>query len=185
MLPFGAGDTAYEADKAYYLQSQRTAKQHQPPDLAIEIVVSHSEKKALRAGEFLRIPEIWVLDIPKHRLTFYHLAVTGKHKGVYRPRPRSRAFPLLTSAEILERLDDPETDEIAFHENCRAWARRVLVRVTARSSYPRQRFPKHMSDEIRAVRRQLGMFRVRFAAGATSDLRNVARCRLRAGESSA
>jgi Uma2 family endonuclease len=127
MLPFGAGDTAYEADKAYYIQNQGTTKRHQPPDLAIEIVVSHSEKKALRAGAFLKIPEMWVLDIPKRRLTFYHLAVRSHSKGSYRPRPRSRAFPVLTSTEVLERLDDPETDDIAFHENCRAWARRVLV----------------------------------------------------------
>src|SRR3954469_17306789 len=117
MLPFGAGDTAYEADKAYYIQSQGTAKKHQPPDLTIEIVVFHSEKKALRAGAFLKIPEMWVLDIPRHRLTFYHLAIRGKQKAAYRPAPRSRAFPVLASAEVLERLDDPGTDGTAFHEN--------------------------------------------------------------------
>ena len=127
-LPFGAGDTGYEADKAYYIQSYGTTKKHHPPDLAIEVVVSHSEKKALRAGAFLKIPEMWVLDLPKHRLTFYHLAVRGKSKGSYRPEPRSRAFPALTSAEVLERLDDPETDDTAFHENCRAWARTLVAR---------------------------------------------------------
>ncbi|MGB0070000.1 MAG: Uma2 family endonuclease [Isosphaeraceae bacterium] len=127
ILPLGAGDTGYEADAAYYIQSQGTEKKHQPPDLAIEVVVSHSERKALRAGAFLKIPEMWVLDLPRHRLTFYHLALRGKQKGTYRPEPRSRAFPGLLSAEVLERLDDPETDDTAFHENCRDWARRVLV----------------------------------------------------------
>jgi len=127
-LPFGAGDTAYEADKAYYVQSHGTAKPRQPPDLAIEVVVSHPEKKALRAGAFLKIPEMWVLDLRRNRLTFYHLTVRGKSKtGSYRPASQSRAFPVLTSAEVLERLDDSETDDGAFHENCRAWARRVLV----------------------------------------------------------
>lgn len=128
MLPFGAGDTGYEADRAYYIQSYGTTKKHHPPDLAIEVVVSHSEKKALRAGAFLKIPEMWVLDVPRHRLTFYHLTARGKQKGVYRPEPRSRAFPVLTSAEVLERVEDaPEADDTAFHENCRAWARQVLV----------------------------------------------------------
>jgi Uma2 family endonuclease len=126
-LPFGAGDTAYEADKAYYIQSHGTEKSQHRPDLAVEIVVSHSEKKALLAGAFLKIPEMWVLDLSRHKLTFYHLAVGGKSKGKYRPQPRSRAFPMLTSAEVLERLDDPEGDDIAFHENCRAWAKRLTV----------------------------------------------------------
>src|SRR3954471_19178093 len=126
-LPFGAGDTAYEADRAYYIQSYGTTKKHHPPDLAVEVVVTHSEKKALRAGAFLKIPEMWVLDLPRHLLTFHHLAIRGRHKGTNRPQPRSRAFPVLTSAEVLERLDDPETDDTAFLENCRDWARRVLV----------------------------------------------------------
>jgi Uma2 family endonuclease len=126
-LPSGAGDTGYEADRAYYIQSYGTTKKHHPPDLAIEVVDSHPEEKALRAGAFLKIPEMWVLDLRRHRLTFYHLAVRGARKGTYRPEPRSRAFPVLMSAEVLERLDDPENDDAAFHENCRAWARQVLV----------------------------------------------------------
>ena len=77
---------------------------------------------------------MWVLDQHRHRLTFYHLAVRGKQKGTYRSAPRSRALPALTSAEVLERLDDPETDNAAFYENCRTWAKTVLV--------PRSRVPK-------------------------------------------
>jgi Uma2 family endonuclease len=126
-LPLGAGDTAYEADAAYYIQSFGRAKENQPPDLAIEIVVTNPATKALRAGAFLKIPELWVLDVPERRLTFYHLVSRGKEKGTYRPEPRSRAFPVLASAEVLERLEDPETDAVTFHENCRDWARRVLV----------------------------------------------------------
>lgn len=127
ILPLGAGDTAYEADQAYYTQSCGTERRDQPPDLAIEVVVSHPETKALRAGAFLKIPEMWVLDLPRHRLTFYHLVVRGKSKGTYRPGPRSRALPLLTAAEVLERLEDPEADDTAFFRNCLDWARRVLL----------------------------------------------------------
>jgi hypothetical protein len=46
---------------------------------------------------------------------------------MYRPQVRSLAMPELLSAEILERLDDPETDEVAFHESCLGWAKQVLV----------------------------------------------------------
>jgi hypothetical protein len=93
----------------------------------MEVVVSHSEKKALRAGAFLKIPEMWVLDPPRHRLTFYHPVLRGKQKGAYRPQPRSRAFPVLIASEVLEWLDDPETDDVTFHENCRDWAGQVLI----------------------------------------------------------
>jgi len=130
-LPSGAGDTAYEADYAYYVQSHGTATRRQSPDLAIEVVVSNPEAKALRAGAFLKIPELWVLDLPRRRLTFYHLAARGNPQAKYQPKPTSRAFPRLRSAEVLGRLDDPVDDDGAFHENCRAWAREVLL--------PRQR----------------------------------------------
>ena len=126
-LPAGAGDTAYEADLAYYVQSHGTENDRQPPDLAVEIVVTNPERKALLAGALLGIPELWVLDVPGHRLTFHHLATRGKARGTYRPRPASRAFPALRPEDVLERLDDPEPDDAAFHETCRAWARRVLL----------------------------------------------------------
>jgi hypothetical protein len=38
---------------------------------------------------------------------------------------------MVVSSEVLERLDDPEADDTAFHDHNRAWAREVLV--------PRQR----------------------------------------------
>jgi len=128
-LPFGAGDTAYEADKSYYIQNFGTETPNLRPDLAIEVVVSHSEKKALKAGELLKIPEIWVLDLPKHKLTFYHLSLRGKSKGAYKTAAKSLAFPALSSADVLQRLDDPATDDIAFLENCRAWARGLKSQV--------------------------------------------------------
>lgn len=125
-LPPGLGDTAYEADEAYYVQSHGKARPEQPPDLAIEIVVTHSEAKALRAGAALGIPELWVLNVLRHHLTFHHLMTRGRHKGTYRPQPRNRAFPFLSSAEVLERLDDPAADDTAFFRNCLDWARQVL-----------------------------------------------------------
>ncbi|MFO0950191.1 MAG: Uma2 family endonuclease [Isosphaeraceae bacterium] len=125
-LPDGADDTAYEADLAYYVQNFGKEKPDQPPDLAVEVVVSHPEKKALRAGEVLKIPEMWVYDVPRRRLTFHHRTARGKYRGVYRPGPRSRAFPFLTAAEVAERLDDPAPGETAFFRNCQEWSRRVL-----------------------------------------------------------
>jgi Uma2 family endonuclease len=90
--PLGAGDTAYEADASYYVRNFGQSKENQPPDLAIEVVVSHCETIALRAGAFLKIPELWVLDIPRHRLTFYHLAARASTRELrIRPRITSRS----------------------------------------------------------------------------------------------
>jgi Uma2 family endonuclease len=126
-LPKGFKDTGYEPDESYYIQSQGHAVEGQAPDLAIEVVVTHSEEKALLAGALIGIPEIWVLNIPRRQMTFYHLIRRGKQEGTYQPRQKSRAFPFLMASDVLERLDDPESDDTVFHENCRAWARRVLV----------------------------------------------------------
>jgi Uma2 family endonuclease len=127
LLPKAAKDTAYEADESFYVQSFGITEEGQVPDLAIEIVVSNPATKALACGALLGIPEMWVLDVSRHRLTFYRLVKQGKRKGTYQPTARSRAFPFLIAREVLERLDDPETDDVAFHENCRAWANQVLV----------------------------------------------------------
>jgi Uma2 family endonuclease len=126
-FPNGAEDIGFKPDESYYIQSHATAAEGQVPDLAIEIVVSHSERKALACGELLGIPEMWVLDIPRHRLMFYRLVRRGKHKGTYQPQAQSRAFPLLTASHVLKRLDDPESDGTAFHENCRNWVAEVLA----------------------------------------------------------
>jgi Uma2 family endonuclease len=125
-LPKGAKDTGYEPDEGYYIQSHATADEGQVPDLAIEIVVSHSEKKALACGAILGIPELWVLDIPRHRLTFHHLVKRGKNAGSYMSKPNSKAFPFLSASEVLERLDDADRDATTFDENCREWAAHVL-----------------------------------------------------------
>jgi Uma2 family endonuclease len=126
-VPPHAGKTGYEPDESYYIQSHGTAAETQPPDLAIEVVVAHRAQEALRIGEVLGIPEIWVWNLPRRELVFHILAPRGKDKGTYRPSPRSRAFPFLNSDEVKERLDDPTGDSTAFNENCRAWAAEVLA----------------------------------------------------------
>jgi Uma2 family endonuclease len=133
-LPKYARQTGYEPDDSYYIQSHGTAKENKPHDLAIEVVVSHSARHALSIGEVLRVPEMWVWDLPRHKLVFRVLAKRGKHKGTYRPSRRSLAFPFLDSGEVLERLDDPTEDLTTFFENCQAWAAEVLA-------------PRHRADK--------------------------------------
>jgi Uma2 family endonuclease len=123
----GGEDSGYEPDEGYYVQSFGNAPEGHRPDLVIDVVVSHSEREALANGLLLGIPEVWVLNVPRRTLVFHHLVRRGQDQGTYRPRPRSRPFPFLEAAEVMERLEDPVEDVAAFHENCREWAARVLL----------------------------------------------------------
>jgi Uma2 family endonuclease len=118
-------DTGYEADRSYYIQSFGKAEPGYRPDLAVEVVNTHRDTKARACGEELKIPELWVYDVRRRRMTFLGLARQGQHKGTYRPIARSRALPWLLAAEVEERLADPAEGALAFHENCRRWARRL------------------------------------------------------------
>jgi Uma2 family endonuclease len=98
-----------------------------PPDLVIEIVVSHPADDALADCARLGVSEVWVWDVPRGRLTFHHLVTRGKNKNRYIPQPQSRALPLLHVSEVFERLCDPTTDAGQFDRNCRTWAEQVLI----------------------------------------------------------
>ena len=94
-LPRGAGDTAYEAYAAYYIPRHDRAKPRQAPDLAVEIVVTNPASKALRAGALLKIPEMCVLDIPRHRLTLLStLATRRQTQGGLSARAPEPGIPL-------------------------------------------------------------------------------------------
>jgi Uma2 family endonuclease len=98
-----------------------------PPDLVIEIVVSHPAADALADCGLLGVPEVWVWDVPRGRLEFHLLAGRGKNKGRYVTNPRSKVLPVLDVGEVFERLSDPTRDAGQFDRNCRAWAEQVLV----------------------------------------------------------
>ncbi len=118
------GETAYEPDAAYRIQSLgRDDNPPPPPDLAIEVVVSHPERKALLAAAALRIPELWILNVPRKRLTFYH----PSPDGTYASHPRSLALPDLLADEVLEQILIPHPDDIAFHRAIVRWTRQTLL----------------------------------------------------------
>lgn len=126
-VPTWKDDTGYEADECFYIESFGTDDPDRRPDLAVEVLNAGRDTKARACGEALGIPEMWVVDVRRHKLTFFTLAGRGPQKGKYLVATRSRALPMLSSEEVLARLDDPERDTGAFHENCRRWAREVLA----------------------------------------------------------
>jgi Uma2 family endonuclease len=98
---------------------------HPPPDLAVEVDLSHStvSKEAIYAP--MGVPELWRHD--DDEVTIRHLRADGTYQTV----GRSLAFPPVTAADLTKLLGDGRTeDEIAFVRRCRAWAK-TLVPPTA------------------------------------------------------
>lgn len=104
-----AKDVGVEGDKVYYLGDHaRTMRgpididlaTQPPPDLAIEVEVSHPADDALLVYGRLGVPEVWRLDVDERTLRF----CLRNEDGSYSDSPRSIGLPLLESAEVLDRL---------------------------------------------------------------------------------
>jgi Putative restriction endonuclease len=131
LYPVPGTGRGYIPDESYYIEHHAEVTPETtsdiPPDLVIEIVVSHPAADALADCALLRVPEVWVWDVPRGRLEFHLLVSRGKNKGRYIPSSRSKALPMLDANDVLALLGDPTTDAGQFDRNCRAWAEQVLV----------------------------------------------------------
>jgi Uma2 family endonuclease len=87
-----------------------------PPDLAVEVDVTHKSLSRLEAYGKLGVPEIWRHDGKK--LQFLKLDARGN----YTPVKRSLAFPRLAPADLQRYLDMLTThDENAILDELIAW----------------------------------------------------------------
>jgi Uma2 family endonuclease len=93
---------------------------HPPPDLAIEVDLTHSSMDRMAIYAALRVPELWRLD--GDDLTFHVLGGAG----VYSPAQQSRSFPGVKPADLLPFLlaTRESGDETPLLRRFRAWARR-------------------------------------------------------------
>jgi len=96
-----------------------------PPDLAIEVEVSHPADKAMRIYARLGVPEVWRVDARRGTVGFWTLA----DDGGYRPASRSRGLPMLGPEDVLAQLH--LADEIKqynrWHAQLTRWVRDVIV----------------------------------------------------------
>jgi Uma2 family endonuclease len=94
-----------EPDECYYVEHEPQVRFEEdydpdrdpPPDLAIEVDVTHSEVGRMEIYAGLGVPEVWRLK--DDHLTYYRLSRDGK----YVRTPRSKAFPPLTPS-VLEKF---------------------------------------------------------------------------------
>jgi Uma2 family endonuclease len=119
-----------EPDQCYYIRNQAIVRERQaidldvdpPPDLAVEVDITHTslDRMAIYAG--LGVPEVWLFD--GRVLTIYHLDAEGH----YQPGGTSLSFPALRAADV-ERFVElgRTTDKLAWSRTLREWVREELI----------------------------------------------------------
>jgi Uma2 family endonuclease len=102
-----------EADACFYVATaERIIGKRQidlevdpPPDVVVEIDVTHESLRKFVIYAALSVPEIWRYDTAQCRVSFYQLAGEA-----YNEIPQSRFFPGLTPAALGAALEQSKTD---------------------------------------------------------------------------
>ena len=110
-----------EPDNAYYLQNQPKVKgrtvdltQDPPPDLVVEIDITHSDIDKLELYSAMQIPEFWRFNGEEWRI--YQLTPQG-----YQEVETSPSFPKFPKARLYQFLIEAREDEIQAERNLRHW----------------------------------------------------------------
>jgi Uma2 family endonuclease len=125
-------DAGLEGDKTFYFRGNAVLMRgpvdvdlaaQPPPDLAIEVEVSHSADAALFAWGRLGIPEVWRFQPKTGEFRFCVRAQDGTYATV----ERSLAFPSLSIADVLQQLTRAnELGADRWNEQLPDWVDRVI-----------------------------------------------------------
>jgi Uma2 family endonuclease len=125
-------DAGLEGDKTFYFGENAVVMRgpvdvdlavQPPPDLAIEVEVSHSADAAMVAWGRLGVSEVWRFQ-PK--LSQFTISVRSED-GSYSRSEHSLVFPALTSADVLEQLSRAkELGADRWNEQLEAWVAEVI-----------------------------------------------------------
>ncbi|MEB3161075.1 MAG: Uma2 family endonuclease [Synechocystis sp.] len=110
-----------EPDCAYYFQNQPTVAGRKvdfavdpPPDLVVEVDISHTDIDKNRLYASFGVPEFWRYD--GRRLRIFVLV-----DGNYEERQQSPTFPWVTKADLYKFLAQAQQDEMAAERTFRAY----------------------------------------------------------------
>jgi len=110
-----------EPDNAYYLQNQPKVKgrnvdfsQDPPPDLVVEVDITHSDINKLALYAAIGIPEFWRFN--GEELQIYQLTPQG-----YQEVETSPSFPGFPKDRFYQFLTEAREDEIQAERNLRNW----------------------------------------------------------------
>ncbi|MDY6785011.1 MAG: Uma2 family endonuclease [Cyanobacteriota bacterium] len=119
-------DRSPEPDNAYYIQNQyRVAgrkvnlQQDPPPDLVVEVDMTHTDINKLQLYASLGVPEFWRYNGKVWRI--YKL-----QDGKYEEVQSSPTFPLVTKEWFYRFLQQARTDEVEAERSFRAWIQQQI-----------------------------------------------------------
>ncbi len=121
-----------EGDKTFYLAGNAELMKgprnidltlQPPPDLAIEVEVSHSDDAAMDAWGRLGVAEIWRFDPVSEEFRFWIRQVDGS----YSIADCSLAFPILVAADVLDQMRRAsELGASEWHIQLREWVQNLI-----------------------------------------------------------
>ncbi|MEM6351503.1 MAG: Uma2 family endonuclease [Cyanobacteria bacterium P01_D01_bin.14] len=116
-------DRGAEPDDAYYIQNQPLVvgrdvnlAQDPPPDLVVEVDITHTDIDKLRLYADMGVPELWRYNGEIWRI--YQL-----ESGDYQEVAVSPTFPKVPKAKLYEFLATARQDEVEAEMALRAWVR--------------------------------------------------------------
>jgi Uma2 family endonuclease len=119
-------DRGAEPDKAYYIQNHAKVagktvdlQRDPPPDLVVEVDITHTDIDKLSLYAEMGIAEFWRYDGQVWRI--YQLADDQYHEVNISP-----TFPLVPKVKLDEFLAQAQVDEIEAEKTLRRWIRQML-----------------------------------------------------------
>lgn len=116
-------DRGAEPDKAFYIQNQSTVagrvvdlRQDPPPDLVVEVDISHTDIDKNRFYAAMGVPEFWRFD--GRFLRIYQL-----QGDRYIEVDSSPTFSVVTKEDLYRFLDECKQDEATAEVNFRIWVK--------------------------------------------------------------
>ncbi|NER31522.1 MAG: Uma2 family endonuclease, partial [Symploca sp. SIO1C4] len=114
-------DRGAEPDKAYYIQNQAKVagktvdlKQDPPPDLVVEVDITHTDINKLALYANMGVPEFWRYNGRVWRI----YQNSGDH---YQEVKASPTFPFVPKTKLYEFLAQAQEDEIGAEQTLRQW----------------------------------------------------------------
>lgn len=123
-------DRSSEPDNAYYIQNQpkvagRTVnlKTDPPPDLIVEVDITHTDIDKKRLYASMGVPEFWRYN--GQEISIYQLV-----EGEYQEFDRSPTFSAIEKSELYEFLEHARQDEVEAELNFRQQIRQRLSQIS-------------------------------------------------------